>query len=143
MRTFFKVVAVSSALLVAANVGAASARDWGHGREDRSGDLLAAGVMGLAAGVIAGAIVSSQPSNDGPRYVPDPPAPDYPDRAPRYSDRGGYDGGDYAYRPANYNRVRPWTRDWYRYCEDRYDSFDPDTGTYIGGDGAEHFCRVR
>lgn len=140
MRTFFKVVAVSSALLVAANAGAASARDWGHG-QDRSGDLLAAGVMGLAAGVIAGAIVSGQPSNDGPRYVPDPPAPDYPDRAPRYSDRGSYDGGYDAYRPANYSRIQPWTRDWYRYCEDRYDSFDPDTGTFIGRDGSEHFCR--
>ncbi len=61
MRTFLKVVAVSSALLVAAQAVPAAAGDR-HGD-----DMLAAGVAGLAAGVIAGAIVSG--SNDGPREV--------------------------------------------------------------------------
>ncbi|MAY63701.1 MAG: hypothetical protein CML29_15975 [Rhizobiales bacterium] len=38
--------------------------------------------------------------------------------------------------------LEPWTRDWYRYCDNRYRSFNPDTGTYRGFDGRDHFCRA-
>ncbi len=38
--------------------------------------------------------------------------------------------------------VEPWTRDWYRYCDNKYRSFNPDTGYYRGYDGRDHFCRV-
>jgi hypothetical protein len=136
MRTFLKVFAVSGALLVAAQAGTASARDWGHRNDD--GALVAAGIAGLAAGVIAGAIVSN--SDNGPREVRT-----YDDPAPVYRQRPVYDnGGSYGYRPVNYyHRVQPWSREWYRACEDRYDSFDPRTGTYLDGEGDEHFCRVR
>ncbi|MEI2383725.1 BA14K family protein [Breoghania sp. JC706] len=48
--------------------------------------------------------------------------------APRY-----YDGGRY---PA-------WSAQWYRYCENRYRSFNPRTGYYLGYDGEYHFCRAR
>ncbi|MCD2178245.1 BA14K family protein [Rhizobium sp. C1] len=130
MRTFLKVVAVSSALLVAAQAVPAAAGDR-HGD-----DMLAAGVAGLAAGVIAGAIVSG--SNDGPREV------QTYEEVPQYRQRPVYySGGDYGYRPVRQNRIQPWTRDWYQLCEDRYDSFDPQTGTYIDGYGNERFCKIR
>ena len=34
----------------------------------------------------------------------------------------------------------PWTRPWYDYCSQRYRSFNPDSGTFVGYDGREHFC---
>ncbi|WP_141701584.1 BA14K family protein, partial [Methyloceanibacter marginalis] len=34
-----------------------------------------------------------------------------------------------------------WTPDWYTYCYSRYRSFNPNTGTFVGYDGYEHFCR--
>lgn len=137
MRRFLKVVAVSGALLVAAQAGTASARDWGH--RDNDDGLLAAGIAGIAAGVIAGAIVSN--SDNGPREVEtyDEPPP------PVYRSRPVYDSGrEYGYRPANYYRpVQPWSREWVRRCEDRYDSFDPESGTYVDDYGNQHFCRIR
>lgn len=36
---------------------------------------------------------------------------------------------------------RPWTASWYRYCENRYRSFDPASGTFLGYDGRRHMCR--
>ncbi len=94
MRTFLKVVAVSSALLVAAQAVPAAAGDR-HGD-----DMLAAGVAGLAAGVIAGAIVSG--SNDGPREV------QTYEEVPQYRQRPVYySGGDYGYRPVRQNRIQP------------------------------------
>jgi hypothetical protein len=43
-------------------------------------------------------------------------------------------------RPVGY-RPEPWTEDWYAYCSSRYRSFNPRSGTYLGYDGYEHFCR--
>lgn len=39
--------------------------------------------------------------------------------------------------------VAPWTQSWYQYCQNRYRSFNPTTGTYRGYDGKDHFCVVR
>ena len=132
MRTFLKVVAVSSALLIAAQAVPAAARD--HGNND---DMLAVGIAGLAAGVIAGAIVSGSQDN-GPREVQTYEEPPHYRQRPVY-----YNNGDDGYRPASYQRVRPWSAAWYQICEDRYDSFDPQTGTYVDGYGNERFCKVR
>jgi hypothetical protein len=41
------------------------------------------------------------------------------------------------YRQAGFE---PWSRSWYNYCSDRYRSFNPNTGTYRGYDGRDHFC---
>jgi BA14K-like protein len=103
-------------------------------RRHHNDDAFLAGVLGLAAGaIIVGAI--TQPR--APAYRPQPvyrPAPAYdayPDAppAPRRPHVINYDDG-----------VEPWTRDWYRYCSDRYRSFNPETGTYRGYDGRNHFC---
>lgn len=89
--------------------------------------MLAAGVLGLAAGaLIAGAATQ-------PRVY-------YQyDRPVRY-------GGHRYYRtPSGYNvgyrdDLEPWSRGWFRYCRDRYRSFNPESGTYIGYDGQRRFC---
>ena len=40
-----------------------------------------------------------------------------------------------------YHRPVPWTEAWYAWCFDRYRSFDPRSGTFLGYDGRRHFCR--
>lgn len=36
--------------------------------------------------------------------------------------------------------LRPWSPQWYTYCQNRYRSFDPGSGTFTGYDGRQHFC---
>ncbi|MBN9073708.1 MAG: BA14K family protein [Rhizobiales bacterium] len=95
---------------------------WNHGGwrgnrwHDNHGDAVAAGIAGLALGAIAaGALADRGPVYDSP--------------PPRYQPRYAYEGS-----------LRPWSRAWYRYCDQRYRTFDPGSGTYIGNDGREHFC---
>jgi len=75
---------------------------------DDSGAAVAAGVIGLAAGAIAGSALASQP-----RVV--------------YEDPG---------IPA------PYTAEWYRQCDLKYNSFRASDGTYLGYDGKRHTCRL-
>lgn len=104
--------------------------------EKNNDDALLLGVLGLAAGaIIAGAILSEPPR---PAPQPDyyPPAPD------GYS----YSPNDYPPAPSSVNTagtIEPWTDAWYRYCAQRYRSFDPATGTFRGYDGYDHFCVAR
>lgn len=94
-----------------------------HHRQDDTGDLIAAGVLGLAIGIIAATAIDGAAADGGDPYGDgDPIAPH---------------GGAYAaYDPV----IEPWTHDWYRYCMARYRSFDPQTGTFRGYDGYDHFC---
>jgi hypothetical protein len=34
-----------------------------------------------------------------------------------------------------------WSPDWYDYCAQRYRSFNPRTGYFMGYDGQPHFCQ--
>ena len=95
-----------------------------------SGALVAAGILGLAVGAIA-AGVASQP------------------RPPVYHDPYRYERADRypparAYRDYSYDRYaggyEPWSPQWYRYCSQRYRSFDPQTGTYTLRPGVQRFC---
>src|SRR5690606_1103044 len=98
-------------------------------------DALAAGVIGLAAGaLIGGALANSRPAyaNDGyyddgyyepRRVVRVRPVRNY------YQPRVVYQGG-----------LEPWSREWVRYCSNRYRTFDARSGTFVGYDGQEHFC---
>ena len=43
--------------------------------------------------------------------------------------------GPVAYGPP------PWTPSWYDYCARRCPGFDPQTGYFVGPDGAPYFCR--
>lgn len=93
-----------------------------HHRQDATGDLVAAGVLGLAVGIIAATALDGSSSTGYPDTDYYPPAP--------------YGGASVAYG----GQIEPWTRDWYQYCATRYRSFDPQTGTFRGYDGYDHFC---
>ncbi|MGL4490305.1 MAG: BA14K family protein [Rhizobiaceae bacterium] len=96
-------------------------------------DAVAAGIIGLAAGaLIVGAISESRRDYRPRRVYRQVPAYDaYPDAPP--PPREPY--------VVQYNeQVEPWSREWYRYCSNRYRSFNPETGTFRGYDGRTRFC---
>ena len=39
--------------------------------------------------------------------------------------------------------LEPWSRAWLDACKARYRSFNPETGTFRGYDGLDHFCRPK
>ena len=138
-------------------IGEASAGDryWRHGH-DHGNDALVGGAVGLATGLIVGSVIAN--ANNGPvyeehRYI-DPPVyePEYAPppvyRAPRpvYSEPVYSEPvyGRPVYGRPVYGRsisaMEPWSAQWQRYCSYRYRSFDPQSGTYVGNDGREHFC---
>ncbi|MEZ5839037.1 MAG: BA14K family protein [Hyphomicrobiales bacterium] len=127
------------------------------------------GAICLLALAVPAAAQFVQPGNDqqfGKRYAPPvvtTPRGGYrPDDLPRYDDlrrRMPYGDADQASRrpmpptgliPPSvppyerryyiYNKPRWGTREWYRYCAERYPTFNPATGTYRNSDG-EQFCR--
>jgi hypothetical protein len=96
----------------------------GHG----GGAAVGAGIAGLAAGaIIGGAIANSQQPayyyGDQGYGAPAPvyADPGYGEPAPAYADQGG--GGDAE-----------------AYCAQRYRSYDPQSGTFLGNDGVRHPC---
>lgn len=107
---------------------------------------------GAAIGAFSGALLGAASSNwNGAyryaynncirsiRYAP-PPQPVYPAPPP------------VAYYPPppvyvappqpSYGRPYPaWSQAWFAYCTDRFRSFNPQTGHYLGFDGQYHFCQ--
>ncbi len=117
------VAATTLATLPAANAGDRYWRHNGrhyHSHHSDSGDLAAAGILGLAAGALVVGL-ASQPE----------PVYERPYRRPirQYPETVYVDGA-----------FEPWSPGWYDYCADRYRSFDPRSGTFMGYDGREHFC---
>jgi hypothetical protein len=90
-------------------------RHYRHHRHRDNGAWIGAGIAGLAAGALIGGALS------GPRYY-------------------GYAEPRVVYVPRS-GSYEPWSAAWYDYCESRYRSFDPRTGTFLGYDGRRHFCR--
>ncbi|MBW9062679.1 BA14K family protein [Rhizobium herbae] len=134
MNKFIKaaVLALATAATVIPTVTSAQAEDWGRRHHHNHDDAIAAGALGLATGVIIGGAVASQPRYQERVYVD--PEPEYYEPRRVYRTRTVVvesDGG-----------LEPWSRAWYRYCSQRYRSFDPQSGTFVGYDGREHFCRA-
>jgi len=98
-----------------------------HERTSSDADLVVAGILGLAVGaIVMGAL--AQPEPKGPVYRGEPlDDPEYFPPAPQPVSGGAYS-------------LEPWSAAWYDYCETRYRSFNPDTGTYTGYDGRTRFC---
>jgi len=122
------VLALATAATVIPTITSAQAGDWGH----RHGDAVAAGALGLATGMIIGG-AASRPRYQERVYVD--PEPEYYEPRPVYR----------RARPVvveTYGELEPWTPGWYRYCSQRYRSFDSQSGTFVGYDGREHFCRA-
>lgn len=126
----FAALALSGAVAVTAFAPAAQADHRWH-RHHRNGDVGAA--IALGAGALAlGAIIAN---SNQPRviyeddYRPRRVYRTYEEpRVVRYRDYGG--------------SLEPWSPEWYEYCDARYRSFNPRTGTYTGYDGYEHFCEA-
>ncbi len=139
------VAATSLAALPAAQAGDGWRR---HHHHNRNGDLVAAGVLGLAVGAIASGLANSNERDyvDEPDYSYREPVYAYrePVARPRphrvyYAQQPQYvDGPDVVY--AERGGAEPWSRAWFRYCEGRYRTFDARNGTFVGNDGAAHFC---
>ena len=135
MNKVIKAIVLSAAVAattLTASVGIAEARDrdgyWGNGyrpyhRRHHNNDALVGGALGLATGMIIGGAIASQPRYEERRVYVEPDY--YPERRVIYREAPSYE---------------PWTQSWYRFCSQRYRSFDPNTGTYVGYDGREHFC---
>jgi hypothetical protein len=62
--------------------------------------------------------------------------------APSYYDYGyyGYDDGAYAYVNPDYVTPGVADDDAVESCRQRFRSYDPSTGTYLGYDGLRHPC---
>lgn len=92
----------------------------------RRKDNDAAAAIALGIGAIAlGAIIAGS-ANSQPAPVYRDTYPPRPARTPN--------------RVATYSSIEPWSAQWYDYCDQRYRSFNPSTGTYRGFDGLDHFC---
>lgn len=126
MRKFarFALLAATAATVTVGVCAPAFADPYGRHYHD---DAAAMGLFGLAAGVVAGAAIA----DSQPRYIDPPPPP-----AAYYPAQPGY---VVEYRPVA-APLRPWSPEWYDYCSQRYRSFSPRNGTYIGYDGRAHFC---
>jgi len=134
MNRLFKtaILSVAVAATTLATLPAANAGDRHWRRGDRhyhhyhsnGGDLAAAGILGLAAGALVVGLASQpEPVYANPYRRPGPrPIREYPETV--YLD----------------GALEPWSPEWYDYCHDRYRSFDPRSGTFMGYDGREHFC---
>ena len=101
------------------------------------GPYWGAGLIGLGVGLAVGSALAA------PVYVGPPPvyAPPPPPPGAYGPDAYGPDAyGPDAYAPAAYG-PGPGSEDWYAYCQQRYRSFNPQTGTFTGYDGLQHPCR--
>jgi hypothetical protein len=95
---------------------------------------------GIAAGVVAGAaIAASRPWGYGYGY-------DNYDTYNAYNSSNVYNGyNDYAYTPGyqpsySYDTVGVGGGGSVAYCQQRFRSYDPASGTYMGYDGMRHSC---
>jgi len=133
MKSMIKYAVTGLALAATVlTVAPAEARDHWRGRHNHD-DAVAAGIAGLAIGAIVGGL-ASQPS----RVYIDPP---YRPAYPTYRPYPVYETPRYRYaRPAYTGGLEPWSPSWYRACSQRYRSFDPSSGTFMGYDGRRHFC---
>jgi hypothetical protein len=107
---------MKSKLAVAAIVGAtlllaaAPTQARWYGHHHHHGGNWGAGVAGFAAGALIGSALAPRPYYGGPAYY--------------------YGEPSYAYAPD----------DAEGYCEQRFRSYDPRSGTYLGYDGRRHPC---
>lgn len=105
---------------------------WHHGYGGGFGGGWGYGAAGLATGLIIGSAIA-QPGYYGPGYYGSGYGYGYAP-PPRY-----YYGAPRRYY-VNDAGLRPWSPAWSRYCSGRYRTFDGRSGTFVGNDGARHFC---
>lgn len=123
-----------------------------HKRSRNNGnEALAAGIIGFAIGAIIADQVN-RANEPNVVYVPQQPQPPvrytqpYPPAPPVYGQRRYLN--DNEPRVVRYNddigyNYEPWSEEWANWCDNRYRSFNLQTGTYRGYDGRDHFCVVK
>jgi BA14K-like protein len=130
-------LAVAAPVVLAASAPASAQRWHGH-----RGFGVGAGIAGLAAGALIGGVAAATTPYWGPGYSS---YGDYgyypgyaygPGYAPSYAYAPDYDQG-YVYRASP--GYGPPVRDD-AYCAQRFRSYDPASGTYLGYDGIRHAC---
>jgi len=125
-----------TAATVMASAGPASARDWhGHGGFGLGG--------AIAAGVIGGALAATTSPYGAPGYGYYDNSPGYAyDNNPGYAYAPGYGSGVYDYAPSPYVEAAPVVVGGGDpgYCAQRFRSYDPASGSYLGFDGLRHPC---
>src|SRR5215472_10289162 len=112
---------------VLATAGPAAAQRWHDHR------TFGGGLAGLAAGAVGGAVAAATAPLWAPGYYGY-----YDGYYPGYAYAPGYAYGDtYAYEPG-YTSVPGGGNG--AYCAQRYRSYDPASGTFLGYDGIRHPC---
>lgn len=135
-----------------------------HGHKKRKkhdrGDLIAAGIIGLAVGALIASEASRKKHNQPSYQYSDPYNDPYQGSySGNYSGNyngnhqpiplndydNGYDGTNGSNGPnvITYDdgySLEPWTPGWKNWCSNRYRSFNSQTGTFRGYDGRDHFC---
>jgi hypothetical protein len=101
-------------------------RRWGRPvvvyRDYDPGIGFAAGALGFVAGAVVGsALAQPRVVAPGPYVIEGPVEPDV------------------VYKSGI--APEPYSAEWYAYCDAKYRSFDRQTGTFMGNDGARHLCR--
>ena len=144
MNRFLKITILTAAVAattLTALIPADAHDRWhnGYRRHSNGGDLVAAGVLGLAVGAIAAGVLA-----DDPPYRPVYDEPIYRDPLPRPRPHRPYyvEPEPSVVYYQDQAALEPWSPEWFRYCGDRYRSFDPDTGTFTGYDGVKRFCEA-
>jgi Ni/Co efflux regulator RcnB len=135
MNKFLKTLVLSAAVAattLTATAGVVEARDRNRDGYWREGDTYEYRKprrhnRDRDNGIIGGAI-ANQPRYEERRVYVEPDY--YPEPEPRVIYR----------QPVVVPSYEPWTQSWYDYCARRYRSFNPNSGTFVGYDGREHFC---
>lgn len=89
---------------------------------------------------------ATAPDLSGPQALPRVNGQPYPD--PVFPDANSYPAapstpGIVEGRANLDGTLEPWSRAWLDACKSRYRSFNPETGTFRGYDGLDHFCRPK
>ncbi|WP_336279484.1 BA14K family protein [Bartonella sp. CB175] len=101
--------------------------------QNNSGDTLAAGILGLAAGALLGnALKKSEPPQPQIVYQV------APQRQVIYE--VPQTQVVYQAPPIVTYQNQQLSASWLQYCRTKYRSFNPETGTFRGYDGKDHFC---
>jgi BA14K-like protein len=127
MMAKFPLAAAALGIAFTVAGGPADAQYRWHGGH---GAAVGAGIAGFAAGALLGGAIA------GSRYYGYAPGYYYGGYAPEYD--YGYAPDGYGYAPGVV--VGPSAGDAEAYCEQRFRSYNPSTGMYLGYDGRYHPC---
>ena len=150
VRNLFLSAAVAATALAA--VPAAHA-DSNRVKLSRTDKMVGIGVLGLTAGLLVGTLASqagNQYRNPRPRphqdrnYFPQAPVETGYPAYHGYAGESGYDNrGPRNVRNERARPYEPWSAEWYRWCDNRYRSFNANTGTFTTYGGEQRFCVVQ